>query len=77
MCRNPQQGLALTQGFIDETDLRVFEVPEPAVYQPARPAGRRVAHIALIEQTGPDATGCSVPCDAGAVDTAADDDQIE
>ena len=54
----------------------MFEVSKSAVNQPAGPARRAIADVALLNEAGTNATRCRIPRDAGAVDPAADNDQV-
>jgi len=72
-----QKILTLLQGFVDQAELTELEVTQPAMDETAGPARGAVAQITLLDQAGADAPERGIPRNAGAVDAAADDDQIE
>ena len=68
---------ALAQGFADEAELAVLEVAEAAVDE-AGGAGRRAgAEVVALDEEGLVAGELGFAGDAGAVDAAADDDDVE
>ena len=72
-----QQGFALVQGLIDEPDLGELEITQPAVNQAAGPARSGVAEVRLLDEARAQAAARGIPRNAGTIDAAADDDEIE
>ena len=74
--RDREQALALRQRLAHEAQVEIFEVAQAAMHQLAG-GGRRVVREAVLldEQHGEAAAG-RVARDAGAVDSAADDEQV-
>ena len=71
-----QQGLTLVQRLTDQPELGELQIAQSAVYQPARPARGGAAEIRLLHEAHTQPPARRVPRDAGAVDAAADDDEI-
>ncbi len=76
MRRDPQQDLALGERLGDQAELVVLEVAQAAVDQLAAARGGRGAEIALLAEEDSQAPAGRVARDAGAVDPAADDDEV-
>ncbi len=62
-----EQPLPLLEGFVDEWNLAVLEIPQPTVDQAARPARGAGGDVGLVEQEDLEATQCGVAGDAGAL----------
>src|SRR5690606_9476473 len=75
--RDAQQNLALDQRLAHQSEFAVFEIAQPAVDQLARRRGGVVGEIVLFAQHDLEAAAGGVAGDAGAVDAAADDQEID
>ena len=71
------QPLALAHGLEDEAHVPLLQVAEPAVDQLRRAARRAAREVATLDHGGPEAAHRGVARDAGAVDAAADDEDVE
>jgi hypothetical protein len=75
--RATQQNLALAKGFRNQAELVLLEISQTAVDQFAACRTRRGTEISLFNQQDSEASSGGIPCDAGTVDAAADDQEIE
>ena len=75
--RDPQHDLALGERLADEPELVVLEVPEAAVDELGAPRRGRGSEIVLLDQEHRQAAPGGVARDPGAVDAAADNEQVE
>ena len=72
-----QQRLSLAQRFADETKLAVFEIAQTAMNQSRRSTRRAAADISLVEQEDFQAAQRRITSDTGAVDSRANNNEIE
>ena len=72
-----KQHLALDQRLANEAELVIFEIAQAAVDELARARRRSLRKIVLLEQQRRKTAARGVARDAGAVDAAADDDEVE
>ena len=72
-----QQDLALDQRLADQPELVIFEIAQAAMDQLAAARRGALGEIVLLAQQHLEAAAGGVAGDAGAVDAAADDDEIE
>ncbi len=75
--RGAQQHLALDQRLAHQAELVIFEVAQPAVHELARAGGRALGEVALLAEQHREAPPRRVARDAGAVDAAADDREVD
>ena len=75
--RRPQQHLALDQRLADQPELVIFEVAQAAMDQLAAARRGALGEVVLLAQQHLEAAAGGVAGDAGAVDAAADDDEVE
>ncbi len=75
--RRAEQDLALDQRLADEAKLIIFEIAQAAVNKLARPGGGSLREIVLLAEQHRESAADSVASDAGSVDAAANDNQIE
>jgi hypothetical protein len=77
MGRRPQQDLALGERLADQPELVIFEISEAAVNQLGR-GGRGVCgEVVFLDQEHAGSAHGRVAGDRGAVDAAADDEEVE
>ena len=76
MRRDAQHHLALGERFGDETKLVVLEVAQSAVDELGAPLRRRGREVVLLDEEHRQAAARGVAGDPGAVDAAADDEEI-
>ena len=72
-----QQNFALDQRFAHQAELVIFEIAQAAMDQFAGTRRRALGQIVLLAQDDRETAARSVPGDAGAVDAAANDEQID
>ena len=72
-----QQHLAFLEGVAHEAELAVFEIPKPAVDQLGAGRGSVGGEVILLAQQDVETPPGRVAGDAGAVDAAADDEEID
>ena len=72
-----QKIFALLQGFVDQAQLAKLQVAQPAMNEAAGPARGAVAQVSLFEEAGAQPAERGVPGNAGAVDAAADNNQVK
>ncbi len=77
MRRGVQQDFPLAQRGTDQTELSLLEITQAAVNEFRRRRRGARGEIALLDQDDPKPAASGVARDAGAVDTAADDGEIE
>jgi hypothetical protein len=75
--RGFEQALALEQRLADQAELVMFEVAQPAVDQLGAGRRRGAGEVPLLAQQHRQAPPGGVAGDPGAVDAAADDQEIE
>ena len=74
--RGGEQDLAFIERLADEAELVLLEIAQATVDQLARGRRRRLGEIAALDQQYVEAASRRVARDAGAVDPAADDQQV-
>ena len=72
-----QQALALVQRLVDEADVAVLEVAQPAVDELGRLRRRARGEVVPLDERGAQPAGGGVERHAGAGDAAADDEHVE
>jgi hypothetical protein len=72
-----RQYRSLAQAFADESEIEMFQVPQPAVDEFCRSTGRAGGEIALFDQRDTQATQRRVEGQAGAGYSAADNQDVE
>ncbi len=75
-CGLPQVA-ALVQRFVDQRNLAVLEIAQAAVDQPARNRRAPAAHVVLVEHDDLESAQRRIAGDARAIDTSADDREVE
>ena len=75
--RRAEQDFALDQRLADEAKLVIFEIAQPAVNKLTRPGRCSLRQIVLLAEQHGEASPHRVARNAGSVDAAANDDQIE
>ena len=71
------QPLALAQGLVDEPDVAVLEVAQPAVDELRALRRRAAGEVVALDERGAQAAARGVEGHAGAGDAAADDEDVE
>ena len=71
-----QQALALVQRLVDQADVAVLQVAQPAVHQLGRLGRRARGEVVALDEGGAQAAGGGVEGHAGAGDAAADDEHV-
>ena len=77
MRRSLAQVPALEERLVDERNLAILEVAQSAVNQATRHGRATAAHIVLVEDDDFQAAQRCVACDAGTVDTCANDRNVK
>jgi hypothetical protein len=77
MRRRAEQDLALDQRLADEAKLVIFEIAQAAVNELARAGRGSLREIVLLAEQHREAAPHGVACNAGSVDAATNDNQIE
>ena len=73
---NPQEPVAFDHGLLDEAELAVFEVPDPAVDHVGRSAAGALAVVAALHERHVHALQGQVPEGAHPVNSASDDQDL-
>ena len=73
----PQQAAALQQRLADQPELGVFQVAQPAVDDARRAAGSAGGKVVLLDQQGATPGTGALPGNSHAVNSAANDDDLE
>ena len=76
MRRNPQQTFALYQRFVDQSKLEQLQVAQAAVYELGAGGRGCRSQIGLLDQSHFVATAGRIARDAGPIDAATDDQQV-
>ena len=71
------QDLALGEGFVDEPDLLLLEVPEPAVHELRRLRRRARREVVALDERGAQAAAGGVERATDTGDATTDDDDVE
>jgi hypothetical protein len=68
---------AFTSNFLDQTEFKLLEVPQAAVYQLGRPAACARGEVVLLHQGNLKSARHGIQRDTGTRDTAANDKKIK
>ncbi len=74
---DPHQYLALGQGLADQPERVLLKIAQPAMHELRGGRRGRTGEIALLGERDAQAAAGGVARDAGAVDAAADDEEID
>ena len=75
--RRTQQHLALDQRFADEPKLVIFQIAQSAVDKLTRSGGGTLCEVVFLAEQHRETAAHSVASDAGSIDAAANDNQVE
>ena len=72
-----QKPFAFLKGILHQREIAEFQIAQPAMDQLARPLRGLAGKVALLEKRNPVASPGKIACNAGAIDAAAGEDDIE
>src|SRR2546429_5365494 len=75
-CRR-KQDLPLDQGFAHQAEFIIFEIPQPAMHELSRARRGSLGNITLFTEQNLETAAGSIPRDAGSVDAATDDGNVD